>query len=218
MGDTFSTYLKAQQGRNKKKGHEKDNKNRSNESRDETTGSWADIGKGNITVVVIDPHTAWVTYTDYNGKPCICEALELHRQFITISGTSSGNRILIDANHTPKHHPVQVKLHSVVIEPPINHSDPAFCAFGLVNGASVRVLFSGQNNLMSGAKRTGIEVPHGCSLSIERPSDGVSTLTASSHGTLGGVGSSSGRSGNISISNAGESNLLEDNDRITEQK
>lgn len=147
----------------------------------------ADIGKGSVTLVVTGPNSAMLTYTDRGGQAHICESFEPGGQCLAISGSGTGNRILIDGNHTPGHLPVWVALQAVAVGPPATRDDPGFCALGLINGANVRVLLHGHNKLLSGRRRNGIEVSHNCSLAIECPPGGApGTLEASSLGEPGG--------------------------------
>lgn len=159
----------------------------------------ADISRSNLTVIVTDTDVALVTYSDKNGDSQVCANMDLSYQCIYVTGRGSGRYILIDGNFVRGHNAVRLVLDNVEIYPPDEAVNDYHCAIALKNWANVGIRYYGENKLTSGRRRSGLEVPHGCSVKLERPRDKQSTLTASSLGSYGGIGGSGHLSGKVSV-------------------
>ena len=156
------------------------------------------INNGNITIIVTDAENIEVAQDGAGSVPyAIADTTIVINQ--TNPVTALTNRIiLIDGGNIVTTNPIQIKIQNLNLSP--TGSSP----FALTNGANVKLILDGDNNVLKGGRastnsvnKAGLNVPEGCEIWITSENDKKKlNATGSSSSTSGTVGGGSGIGGN----------------------
>ena len=159
------------------------------------------INNGNITITATDENNIQVVQENGNSANyAIADTVIVISQ--TNSATALTDRIIrVDSGNIVTTNPIQIQIQN------LNLSPAATSPFALTNGANVKLILDGTNNVLQGgtnsnrAGQAGLNVPEGCEILITSP--GTDRKKLSAMGGTSGISNSGGGGSGIG-GNGGE--------------